>query len=195
MVNLSFLTGRSPIIIPSGILPSEFVAQEGGVYDSFAVGLPAVISLNGQFYPLTPEEVSYLKQQFSPQVSSGGPESIPQMPAMPTMPDQLDDLRKFEQKAEQAAEQKQEEQTNQAAPAAPATPQPTSPIEPPKPQVLVKAEEVLSHGRELVSQKVLDDSYKQFKQGQLRPKSNTGDEAIEWLRWLLLKAFEEQEKR
>lgn len=193
MVNLSFLTERSPIVIPHGILPESFVPQDGGVYDSFAPGLPPVISLNGQFYPLTNEELQYLKQQFSApgNNSSAKPEAMPQMPQQPQMPDQVSENRIFEQSVEKVQEL-QKEQQNIQSPVSP-TPVPAS-TSSPTPQVLVKVEEVLSFGRDLVSQSTLDSHYKSYRKGQLKPKANAGDDAVEWLRWLLLKAFQEQDK-
>lgn len=198
--NLSFLIGRSPVVVPHGILPSEFQPQEGSVYDSFAVGLPAVIFVNGQFYPLTSEELGFLKQQYSQALSGnsrGGPEAMPVMPAMPSIPDQIDDLSKFEQSAERAAEQAPEKQSEQAETPQVTVLQPTKtasiiPQSVPQP-ILVDVNRVLSTGKDFVSQTTIDASYKKFRSGQLSTKANAGKDAVEWLKLLLLKAFEEYE--
>jgi hypothetical protein len=195
--NLTFLIGRTPLVVPHGILPDGFIPLEGSVYDSFAPGLPAVIYINSQFYPLTEEELDYLKQESS-RVSSGGgrgPEGMPQMPTSPSnFEQQVDNVRNFEQKLEKAAEKKAE-----TPPAQPSTPQPqtapaTTSTTVPKP-VLVNVDEIIGPGKSLINQAIVDDSFQKYKQGRLKAKADAGEETIEWLKLLLLKIFQTQDKR
>jgi hypothetical protein len=157
--------------------------------------MPPVIFLNGEFYPLTDEELEFLKQQYTSNAtaSSRGPEGIPQMPAMPQMPsnfEKVDDLRRFEQKQETKAE-KQESANEIAKPAPTPAPQ-TAPVIPPKPTVLVNISDIMGQGKSFVNQSTVDDAFRKYKQGQLKPKANPGDDAAGWLRLLLVKLFEKQ---
>lgn len=194
--NLAFLAGRSPVIVPSGILPETFQPIEGSVYDSFAHGLPPVIFINGEFLPLTDEEVNYLKSLYSQMASAssgGGPESIPQMPTIPTSPEYIENFdaaanfeRNIESKQEKPQEDESSEDNNSQQPSQIPT---DAQVTTSEPEILVDARKVFDQGRNLVSQQTLDEIYQDYKKGKLKPPTNAGTDSNDWMKWLLLKVF------
>lgn len=198
MNNLQFLFGRPPIVIPHGILPDHFVPQEGSIYNSFAPGLPAVIFINGQFYPLSEEELATLVQQFNTmasQKSSGGPESIPQVPQMPSGADFSNIEQSIETKQEQAIERSFEQKNEQKIEQVIQQPQPTAPAvntSAVNTKPVVNLKDFFSKTNNEVNQDAVQEIINKFQAGKLTTSPKPKSDSLSWLSMLIEKILKTQ---
>lgn len=194
-MNIQFLLQRQPIEIPPGILPDQFVPQEGSVYRPFSPGLPPVVVYQGQYYPLSDEEFNYIISQAAGETSGGGPESMPQMPSpQPEIPKQPEVEPGFEQQVEQQPERAVETGAEQATERSSANDNvtnvaATASSSPPQPQAIVDVDTVFARGKDLFGQSVLDSSYHKYQQGKLNPPAKPTEDAANWLQLVFKKAF------
>lgn len=199
MPDLNFLLGRAPITIPNGILPDDFIPMTGSVYDSFAAGLPAVIFLNGEFYPLSNAELEFLKQSFIQDNSlgstSGAPEALPAMPTFQTSPEEIDQLRRFEQKAEELMERKdplvEQVKSQESATSTQSIPV-TAVTDDVGPKPLVSLEELVNAGKQMVDKTYVEAIVTEFDNGKTSVTIKKSTESLDWLKLLLLKLYRQR---